>query len=112
VGPRAGLDDVKKLKLLPPPGLEPRTLGPPTRNQSLYGLRYPGSKLESVPLSNDVIRYRRVYITFDVLKQAFEELAASLCPFSMQLDDISQCSRLLVFVRYVLVDAIRKILIS
>jgi hypothetical protein len=38
VGPRAGLDDVGTL-----PGLELRPLGHPTRSQSLYPLRYPGS---------------------------------------------------------------------
>jgi hypothetical protein len=43
VGPRAGLDDVEKRKLLTLPGLEIRTLGCPARNQSLYRLRYPDS---------------------------------------------------------------------
>jgi hypothetical protein len=43
VGPRAGLDDIKKRKLLPLPGLELRSLRRPARNQSLYRLRYPGS---------------------------------------------------------------------
>jgi hypothetical protein len=41
-------------------------------------------------------------------------LAASPLPFSMQLvktKDISQCSQLLVIVRYVLADAIKGILI-
>ncbi|CAG9564712.1 unnamed protein product [Danaus chrysippus] len=40
----------------------------------------------------------------NVLKQVIEELNASPFPFSMQLDestDVSQCSQLLVFVRYV-----------
>jgi hypothetical protein len=41
VGHRAGLDDVKKRKFLTVPRLEP--LGRPTRSQSLYRLRYPGS---------------------------------------------------------------------
>jgi hypothetical protein len=34
VGPRAGLDDVKKRKFLTLPGLELRTLGRPARSQS------------------------------------------------------------------------------
>jgi hypothetical protein len=43
VGPRTGLDDVERRKLLPLPGLELRTLCHPVRMQSLYRLRYPGS---------------------------------------------------------------------
>jgi hypothetical protein len=43
VGPRAGVDDVEKKKLLTLPGLELRNLGHPARSQSLYRLRYPGS---------------------------------------------------------------------
>jgi hypothetical protein len=39
----AGLDDVEKWKLLPPPGLELRPLGRLARSQSLYPLSYPGS---------------------------------------------------------------------
>jgi hypothetical protein len=39
VGPRTGLDDVKKRKFLALPGLELRRLGSPARSQSLYGLR-------------------------------------------------------------------------
>jgi hypothetical protein len=40
VDPRAGLDDAEQSKFLTPPGLELRTLGRPTRSQSLYELRY------------------------------------------------------------------------
>jgi hypothetical protein len=43
VDPRAGLDDVEKRKFLTLPGLKPRPLGRPARDQSLYRLRYPGS---------------------------------------------------------------------
>jgi hypothetical protein len=43
VGPGAGLDDVERRKILPLPGLELRPHGRPTRSQSLYRLRYPGS---------------------------------------------------------------------
>jgi hypothetical protein len=43
VGPRAGLDDVVKKKILPLQGLELRYLGRPARSQSLHQLRYPGS---------------------------------------------------------------------
>jgi hypothetical protein len=42
VGPRTGLDDVKR-KILSLPGLELRPLGRPARSQSLYRLGYPGS---------------------------------------------------------------------
>uniref|UniRef100_A0A7M4F4W3 Zinc finger BED-type containing 5 n=1 Tax=Crocodylus porosus TaxID=8502 RepID=A0A7M4F4W3_CROPO len=68
-------------------------------------------KLEVVSLSNDVIRSRIVDISFNILKQVIEELAASPFPFSMQLDettDISQCSQLLVFVCYVHADTIKE----
>jgi hypothetical protein len=44
VGPRAGLDDVEKRKFLSLPALELRLLRRPARNQSLYQLRYPGSR--------------------------------------------------------------------
>jgi hypothetical protein len=43
MGPRTGLDDMEKRKFLPLPGLELRPLDYPTRSQSLYRLRYPGS---------------------------------------------------------------------
>jgi hypothetical protein len=43
VDPRAGLDDVEKIKFLTLPGLELRPLGRPD-SQSLYRLRYPGSR--------------------------------------------------------------------
>jgi hypothetical protein len=45
VGPRASLEDVKNRKFLTLPGLEHRPLGRPTRSQSLYRLRYPGSTI-------------------------------------------------------------------
>jgi hypothetical protein len=40
---RAGLEDVDKRKFLTLPGLEIRPLACPSRSQSLYRLRYPGS---------------------------------------------------------------------
>jgi hypothetical protein len=48
---------------------------------------------------------------FNILKHVVEELAVSTYPFSTQLDettDISQCSQLLVFGRYVQADAIKE----
>jgi hypothetical protein len=47
VGPRAGLDDMKKKEFFTLPGLELRPLGRPARSHSLYRLRYPGSRLFS-----------------------------------------------------------------
>jgi hypothetical protein len=41
MGPRTGLEGMEWRKLSPLPGLELRTLGSPTRNQSLYRLTYP-----------------------------------------------------------------------
>jgi hypothetical protein len=49
VGPRAGLDDVEKRKLLTLPGLELRPLGRPAHSQSLNRLRYPGSHFSVLP---------------------------------------------------------------
>jgi hypothetical protein len=45
VGPSAGLNDMEKGKFLTLPRLEIRSLGHAARNQSLYRLRYPGSKV-------------------------------------------------------------------
>jgi hypothetical protein len=50
VDPRAGLDDVEKRKFLTLLGFELRTLRRPARSQSLYRLRFPGSKNYSVPI--------------------------------------------------------------
>jgi hypothetical protein len=44
VGPRAGMDEVKKRKFLTLRGLEVRPLGRPARSQALYRLNYPGSQ--------------------------------------------------------------------
>jgi hypothetical protein len=41
VGPRGGLDDVEKRKLLPLLGLEFQSLDRPASSQSLYQLGYP-----------------------------------------------------------------------
>ncbi|XP_042227387.1 protein ZBED8-like [Homarus americanus] len=76
----------------------------------VYGLEQ-RKKIAAVPLSNDVIHSRIADITSNILKQVMEELAATPFPFSMQLDettDVSQCSQLLVFVRYMHADAIKE----
>lgn len=68
-------------------------------------------KIEAVPLSNDVIHSRIVDMSSNILNQVMEELAATPFPFSIQLDettDVSQCSQLLVFVRYVHADTIKE----
>jgi hypothetical protein len=44
VSPKTGSDDVGRRKIVPLPGLELRPLGRRPRSQSLYRLRYPGSK--------------------------------------------------------------------
>jgi hypothetical protein len=62
-------------------------------------------------MSNDVIPSRIIVISFNILKHVIGELAASPFAFIMQLDgatDISQCSQLLVFVRYVHVNTIKE----
>jgi hypothetical protein len=48
VGPRTGLDDVEKRKILTLPGLEICPLARPPRSQSLYRLRYPDLKISHV----------------------------------------------------------------
>jgi hypothetical protein len=48
VGPRTGLDDVEKRKFLTIPGLELQPLGRPARNQSLYRLRYPDTRVRRI----------------------------------------------------------------
>jgi hypothetical protein len=48
VGPKTGLDDVERRKILALPELELRPLFSPARNQSLYLLRYPGSYLKEM----------------------------------------------------------------
>ena len=61
-------------------------------------------KLESIPMSNNVIKSKIDDISENILKQVMEELASSPLAFSLQLDestDVSNCSQLLSFVRYV-----------
>jgi hypothetical protein len=48
VGPRAGLDDVEKIKISFP--CQESNFGLPARNQLLYQLSYPGSYSLSLPL--------------------------------------------------------------
>jgi hypothetical protein len=58
VGPRTGLNDMKKRKFSLP-GLELRPLGRPARSQSLYRPRYPGSYS---------LLYNSKYINFDFVR--------------------------------------------
>jgi hypothetical protein len=65
--PRATLDDMKTWKFLLSPGLELRPLGRPSRNQSLYRLRYPGTYLvihmcAKFPVAQIKIRCLRLHI--------------------------------------------------
>jgi hypothetical protein len=52
VDPRAGLDNMEKGKFLTLPGLEPQPLSRPARSQSLYRLRYPGSRISGFHVIN------------------------------------------------------------
>lgn len=61
-------------------------------------------KIEVVPLSNDTLHSRISDMSTNILEQVISELNLTTFSFSMQLDestDISQCSQLLVFVRYI-----------
>jgi hypothetical protein len=69
VDPRVGLDDMEKLKFLPLPGLELRSLDRRARSQSLCWLRYRGSWLQfrySLIPRNQVIVV--CYLDFQSLK--------------------------------------------
>jgi hypothetical protein len=59
VDPSACLDDMEMGRFLTVSGLEPRPLGHPARNQSLYRLSYRGSMLPicTVPTSVQVLQY-------------------------------------------------------
>jgi hypothetical protein len=69
VGPRTGLDNVKKRKIFTLPGLELRPLGHPARSQSLYRLSYPGSVLhhKGAPIGREWTRLRTGVTHADVL---------------------------------------------
>lgn len=61
-------------------------------------------KISHIPLSNDTIHDRIRDMSEDVLCQVIEQIKASPGKISVQLDettDVSNCSQLLVFVRYV-----------
>ena len=61
-------------------------------------------KLSLVLLSNDIISSRIRDISEDILQQVIADVKASLIKVGLQLDestDVSLCSQLLVFVRYV-----------
>ena len=61
-------------------------------------------KLRQVPLSNDIICSRIRDMSKDILQQVIADIKASPIKVSLQLDestDVSFCSQLLVFVRYV-----------
>ena len=61
-------------------------------------------KLKQIPLSNDIIHSRIHDMSQDVLQQVITDLKASPVRVSIQLDestDVSFCSQLMAFVRYV-----------
>ncbi|XP_068208356.1 protein FAM200C-like [Palaemon carinicauda] len=61
-------------------------------------------KLKQIPLSNDIIHSRIHDMSPDVLQQVITDLKASPVRVSIQLDestDVSFCSQLMAFVRYV-----------
>jgi hypothetical protein len=64
VGPRTGLDDVERRKILPLPGRELRPLGCPARSQSLYRLHCLVYTLQQsltlIPLNTHVTPVRRL----------------------------------------------------
>jgi hypothetical protein len=74
VGPRIGLDDVGKRKILPLPGLELRYLGLPGRSQSLYRRCYPGLNgrklcVKHALIKNTIAKYTLSNTTADRLER-------------------------------------------
>jgi hypothetical protein len=61
VDPRAGLDDLEKRKLLTLLGLELQPLGLPACSQSLYYLRFSGSKCVVKPDYNGIQRVLNIF---------------------------------------------------
>ena len=62
------------------------------------------TKLSLVPLSNDIIGSRIRDMSEDILQQVIADIKSSPIKVSLQLDestDVSSCSQLLVFARYV-----------
>ena len=62
------------------------------------------TKLSLVPLSNDIIGSRIRDMSEDILQQVIADIKSTPIKVSLQLDestDVSSCSQLLVFVRYV-----------
>jgi hypothetical protein len=60
MGPRAGMDDVKKRKFLTLPGLELRHIGRRDGSQSLYRLSYPDSMQIGCGTVSEVLRMLRL----------------------------------------------------
>ena len=60
-------------------------------------------KIKQIPLSNDTVKQRILDMSNDILEQVTTELKSS-SSFAIQLDestDVSSCSQLLVYVRYI-----------
>ena len=72
-------------------------------------------KLEGIPMTNNVLKSRIDDISENILEQVMKELAASPFPFSFQLDestDVSYCSQLVCYVRYVNGNEIKEFLFA
>ena len=68
-------------------------------------------KLQRIPLSNNVIRSRIDDIGADILDQVVSDIKVSSAKISVHLDestDVSNCSQLMVFARYVKGNAIEE----
>jgi hypothetical protein len=63
VGPRTGLEYMRKRKFLPVTGLELRLLSRPARNLLLYRLPYPGSSINHSKLRKDPQKTLTTYVT-------------------------------------------------
>ena len=68
-------------------------------------------KISLVPLSNDTIHDRIKDMSDDILKQVVEQIKSSPGKISLQFDettDASQCSQLIVFVRYIYNNGVKE----
>jgi hypothetical protein len=88
VDPRAGLEDMKERKFLPPPGLEPRILGRQARSPSLYRLSYPGCECRSRK-QKEYIDTDTCFLTRDLL-YAFTQ-GSRPCSCVLTLNDSLVC---------------------
>jgi hypothetical protein len=89
--PRAGLTDMEKWKFLTPPGLELRPLGRPARSQSLYRLRYPGSRLNEWMEHKHLIEFEHSHLTWILVNGKQARIALTTRGGEMDAQEYRYC---------------------